>query len=949
MQVRLLGPVDVVVDGEPRPVHGLRRKAVLATLALRHGDLVSTCQLIDAVWAEAAPATSRNTLQSHISYLRTVLGDKTAIRARPPGYVLDLRDGTDVLRVSQLIRLATQADAPAERARHLATALSLWRGQPLADVEGIAWLDGQAERLTMLRVDVARALSDARLAAGEHRELIASLEPLAAERPLDEQIQAQLMLALYRSGRQADALAAYQRTRRALADQLGVDPSQSLRDLEVAILRQDPALDVTAELARASRGAAAVPVPAQLPPGPPFAGRRDELASLDALLPASTQAPEGGSDGAAISVLSGTAGVGKTALAVHWARRVSARFPDGQLFASLRGFDPAGAALEPGDALRGFLEAFGIPGARIPADLAGQAGLYRSVLAGKRVLVVLDNARDEEQVRPLLPASPGCVAVVTSRNQLVGLVATEGASPLTLDLLSPDDARELLTGRLGPNRVTSEPAAVSDIIDGCARLPLALTVAAARAVTAPHLPLGAIASELRGASRALDSFYVGDTASDVRAVFSWSYRALTGPAARLFRLLGLHPGPDVSLAVAASLGALQADQAREVLAELTRSHLLAEHEPGRYAFHDLLRAYAAEQARDRDSQRVRDAAVRRLLDHYLRSAYASARLIEPHLERLTLAEAGPGAAPAAPAKPEDAMAWFAAEGDGILGAVRLAAEGGLATHAWQLAWTVSSSFLRRGRWEDNTAAQQAALRSARAAGDVPGEAHAVQGLANGYARSGRFDLAVPELERALGLCQATGDYANQARIHATLAWIAESQERLTDAAGHAAQALALYQAGGDRPGEATGLNDLGFCYARMGNFREALSYCERGLAICREVGERNWEAATLDSLGLIHDGLGDHERAVACYEQAAAIYRDLGDRYNEADTLMSLGDVLARAGGEAGARARWARALRIFDEIGHPDGDAARARLDGAEFRPRAEGETPGAGTPPDG
>jgi DNA-binding SARP family transcriptional activator len=929
MQVRLLGPVDVVVDGQPRPVHGLRRKAVLATLALQHGDLVSIDQLIDVVWGEAAPATARNTLQSHVSYLRTVLGGKPAIRAQPPGYVLDLPDGTDVLRVRQLILLAGQAAAPAEQARQLAAALGLWRGQPLADVEGVPWLDGQAERLNMLRVDVVRALSDARLAAGEHRELIPSLEPLAAERPLDEQVQAQLMLALYRSGRQADALAVYQRTRRALADQLGVDPGPSLRDLEVAILRQDPALDVTAELTRTGRGTAAVPVPAQLPPGPPFAGRRDELASLDALLPAPAETPEGGAGGAAISVLSGTAGVGKTALAVHWAWRVSARFPDGQLFASLRGFDPAGAALDPGDALRGFLEAFGIPEARIPADLAGQAGLYRSVLAGKRVLVVLDNAKDEQQVRPLLPASYGCAAVVTSRNRLVGLVATEGANPLTLDLLSPGDARELLTGRLGTTRVTSEPAAVSDIIDRCARLPLALTVAAARASTAPHLPLASIASELRGAARALDSFYVGDTAADVRAVLSWSYRALTDAAARLFRLLGLHPGPDISLAAAASLGALGPDQARAVLAELTRSHLLAEHEPGRYAFHDLLRAYAAEQARDRDSQQARDAAVRRLLDHYLRGAYASALLIEPFLERLALGEAAPGTVLTEPAKPADAMAWFAAEDAGILGAVRLAAEGGLATHAWQLAWIVSSYFLRRGQWEDNTAAQQAALGAARAAGDVTGEAHAAAGLANGYARSGRFELAVPEFERALGLFQAAGDHANRAHIQASLAWIAERQERLTDAVGHAAQSLALYQAAGDRTREAVGLNDLGFCYARMGNFEEALSYCERGLAICREVGERNWEAATLDSLGLIHDGLGDPDRAVGCYEQAATIYRDLGDRFNEADTLMSLGDVLARAGEVATARARWAQALRIFDEIGHPDGDEARARLEG--------------------
>ena len=402
----------------------------------------------------AAPSTARNTLQSHVSYLRTVLGDKTAIRAQPPGYVLELRDGTDVLHVQRLVRDARQLEDPRDNARYLTAALGLLRGQPLADVAGLRWLDGQAERLDMLRVEVTRALSEARLAAGEHRELMPALEQLAAERLLDEQIQAQLMLALYRSGRQADALAIYQRMRRALADELGVDPSQSLRELEVAILRQDPVLEPGPGPVRFGRSAPKAPVPAQLPPGPAFAGRRAELASLDALLPVSAESQcRTSAERRHLSAVRHR-GVGKTALAVHWAQRVSGRFPDGQLFANLRGFDPAGAALEPSDALRGFLEALGIPEARIPADVVGQAGLYRSVLAGKRVLVVLDNARDAKQVRPLLPASPGCVAIVTSRNRLVGLVATEGASPLTLDLLSPADARELLTRRLGTSRVT---------------------------------------------------------------------------------------------------------------------------------------------------------------------------------------------------------------------------------------------------------------------------------------------------------------------------------------------------------------------------------------------------------------------------------------------------------------------------------------------------------------
>ncbi len=594
---------------------------------------------------------------------------------------------------------------------------------------------------------------------------------------------------------------------------------------------------------------------------------------------------------AVTAVLSGTAGVGKTALAVHWAQRVSARFPDGQLFANLQGFDPARPALEPGDALRGFLEALGIAESRIPADLAGQAGLYRSVLAGKRVLVVLDNARDAKQVRPLLPASPGCAAIVTSRNRLVGLVATEGASPLTLDLLSTADARELLTRRLGTSRVAREPAAVADIIERCARLPLALTVAAARAATAPHLPLAAIASELRSAARALDPYHAGDTASDVRAVLSWSYRALTADGAQLFRLLGLHPGPDISLAAAASLGAIRLDRARALLAELTRAHLLSEHKPGRYAFHDLLRAYAAEQARDHDGQDIRDAAVHRVLDHYLHSANGAAMKIEPHLDRLALVQAGPGVVITEPASAEDAMSWFMAEDAGFLGAVRLAADAGLPSHAWQLAWIVSSYLLRRGFWEDNTLAQEAGLAAARRAGDVSGEAHALHGLALGYARSGRFGDAVPLLERALRLFESIGDRFDQARIHNSFTWIAEHEERLTDAVWHATQALEHYQAAGHRAGEAMILNDVGFCHARLGNYREALAYCEQGLAISREVGERTWEAATLDSLGLVHNGLGDHGRAVACYEQAAAIYRELGDRFNEADTLVSLGDI----------------------------------------------------------
>jgi DNA-binding SARP family transcriptional activator/tetratricopeptide (TPR) repeat protein len=929
MQVRLLGPVDVVADGGPRPVPGLRRKAVLATLALHCGEVVSTGRLVDVVWGEAAPATALNTLQSHVSFLRRVLGSKAAIRARSPGYLLDLDgDGTDVRLAERLFQQGRQSADPRLGALRLQDALALWRGRPLTDLAGLPWLEQQAERLDLLYTQVKQAWFEARLASGEHAALVPELEQTVAERPLDEHLQAQLMLALYRSGRQADALAAFRRLRRTLVAELGVDPGRELRDLETAILRQDPALDPPAPAAGLARATPRLPVPAQLPSAvPAFAGRGAELAGLNALVPSAAEAGPGAGAAAVIVALSGTAGVGKTALAVHWAHRVAARFPDGQLYVNLQGFDPGGTVLEPGEAVRGFLEAFGVPATRIPAALAAQAALFRSLLARKRVLVVLDNARDADQVRALLPGSPGCLAIVTSRDRLTGLVATDGAYPLTLDLLPEADARDLLARRLGPGRVDREPSAVDDIISGCARLPLALTIAAARAATSPDFPLAVFGAELRRATRALDPLPGGDLSTDVRAVFSWSYRALSDPAARMFRLLGLHPGPDIGIAAAASLAAAGPDQVRLPLDELTQAHLLAEHAPGRYACHDLLRAYAAELALADDSHDTRDAAVRRVLDHYLHTAGHAAMLMEPHFDALTLSPPAPGVIPGRPATAQDAAAWFSAEHAGLLAAVRLAGQAGFDTHAWQLAWTLSTFFLRGGAWDDLDLAQRMGLEAARRIGDKDGEAHALHGLALGYARSGRFGDADPCFRDALTLFAEVGNPVSQARIHDSLTWLAEREGRLDEALSHARQALDLFDAAGHHPGRAMILNDIGYCYARLGRYQQALSYCERALVAIREVGERHWEAATLDSLGLIHRGLGDHQRAIACYQQSVDLWRELADRFNEADTLDSLGEVQSSAGDREAARRTWAQALRIFDEIDHPDGDGIRAKL----------------------
>ena len=941
MQVRLLGPVDVLTDnGGFRAIRGLRRTAVLATLALHPGEVVSVDQLVDVVWAGAAPPSAPKTLQSHVSHLRQDLGDAAAIGTQPPGYVLNLGgDGTDVQQAERLLR---QARPPADASRRVAilqAALELWRGPALADLAELPWLAEQATRLDLLQARIKRAWVEARLAAGEDATLVPDLEELVAGRPLDEQLRGQLMLALYRSGRAPDALAVYHQLRRALDEELGMYPGQDLRSLETAILRQDPDLDAPDRQAPDARVVPAARVPAQLPPAVrAFTGRETELGSLDALLPEPADAEAAGP--MVIAAVSGTPGVGKTTLAVHWAHRVAARFPDGQLYVNLRGFDPGGLALEPSEAIRGFLEAFAVPVARIPADLDAQAGLYRSVLAGRRVLVVLDNARDVEQVRPLLPGSSGCAVIVTSRSYLTGLVAADGAYGLTLGLLPAADARDLLARRLGPERVTREPAAVNDIIAGCARLPLALTVAAAGAAASPGFPLAVFAAELRDATRALDPFQGGDLATDVRAVFSWSYQALTPDAARLFRLLGLHPGPDIAVAAAASLAGIERGPARARLAELTRAHLLAEHAPGRYAWHDLLRAYAAEQAHAHDSPQVRAAAVHRVLDHYLHTARNAAILMDPHFNALELPAPQPGTTVSEPATAEMAMAWFTAEHPGLLAAIQVAGPVGHGRHAWQLAWTLSTFFLRTGSWTDHALAQRAGRDAAAQLGDASGEAYALHGLALGYARSGRFADAYPVFLNSLQRFEKTGDLVSQARIHDSLAWLSEREQHPADALRHAQESFDLFSAAGNRPGQARALNDIGYCHALLGQYPEALACCERALTVIREVGEPHTEAATWDSLGYIHHQLGDLEQAIACYERSVGLWRDLADRFNEADTLDQLGNVQRSAGDVGAARRTWTLALGIFDEIDHPDRDQVRAKLDGAPGGP-------GPGQPP--
>jgi tetratricopeptide (TPR) repeat protein len=666
-------------------------------------------------------------------------------------------------------------------------------------------------------------------------------------------------------------------------------------------------------------------VPRQLPASVAhFVGRAVELKVLDGLLEQALGSRDGTGGAVVISAIGGTAGVGKTALAVHWAHRHAGRFPDGQLYVNLRGFDPSGTPLQAATIVRRFLDAFAVPSAHIPADPDAQIDLYRSLLADKRMLIVLDNARDPGQARPLLPGAAGCLVLITSRDQLGDLIALNGAVPLTVDLLTRDEARELLARRLGPQRVSGDHEAADQLIDLCARLPLALNIAASRATTRPDAPLGSLVAGLRDTCRRLDLLSAGQGAANLRAVFSWSYQTLSGPAARMFRLLGVHPGPDVSVPAAASLAAVDRDQARRALGELTAAHLLTEHIPGRYSLHDLLRAYATEHAGTHDDQLQ---ATHRILDHYLHTARAATLLLFPARDPIALPPPQPGTVPEDVADDQHALAWFDAERAALLAVTALAVEARFHTHAWQIPSALAVYLERRGHWDDYAASQTTALAAAEHAGDLAGQASARCLLGRASSRIGAHQNAHTHLRHALDLYRKLGDRVGQAHTHHSLGWIFGQQSRHREALHHAHRALALYQAAGHRTGQARSLNTVGWYRSLLGMHKEALTYCQQALDLHRELGNHDGEADAWDSLGHAHHHLGHPIDAIACYEQALCLFRKLGDRRQQADILGRLGDSHHAAGDHAAACGAWDQALAILNDLHHPGADQARARL----------------------
>ena len=669
------------------------------------------------------------------------------------------------------------------------------------------------------------------------------------------------------------------------------------------------------------------PSPALLPMAvPAFVGRQGEIASLDLLL-----AEEGVAAPVVICAVSGTAGVGKTALAVHWVHRVRAWFPDGQLYLNLRGFEAAAPPVQPGEAIRVFLDALAVPTHRIPVGLAEQVGLYRSLVADRRILVVLDNARDSEQVRPMLPGGDAARVVITSRNRLLGLVAAEGARPLPLGAMDAGEASELLRRRLGSGRVDREPEAAAEIVAWCGGLPLALALVAARVAAHPRFPLQELALELQDSVTPLDSMTTGqDQATDLRQVFSRSYAMLSGPGQAMFRMLGLHPGPQITVATAASMADRSLEETRRILAELYDAGLATEMAPGIYTLHDLLHAYARELSELEESEADREAAIHRLLDHYLFTAVDADRQLEPHRDPIDLPPPCQGTVPEAIESRAAALTWFAQEYPALLRAVELAATRGLDDHAWRLPWALVTYFDLQGRWQPFKATQNLALAAAQRLGNAEAEGRALRHLANASIQMGDLEDADRYLRRALTLFEGLGDTAAQATAHMNLSLLRERQERIEESNDHAAQALRLFRAAGHRVGEGIALNSLGYGYALLGEFPAALEHCQQALELDRANGHRKGEAHTADSLGFIYGRLGDHAQAARWYGHALGLFRDFGDRYNEADALLNLGDVLAAMGDSAAATRSWGDAAQILRELDHPREAEARQRLTGS-------------------
>ncbi|WP_189134841.1 AfsR/SARP family transcriptional regulator [Wenjunlia tyrosinilytica] len=897
----VLGSIEARVDGGLVELGHARQRLLLAALLVDLGREVSIEELAERIWGESQ--AQRGTLYGYLSRLRRALAavEGVEITRRPAGYVLTAGAAVvDLHRFRDLVDRARAAEDDAQAANLFGQALDLWRGEALATMD-TAWAGTVREELHQERLAAELDRTEARLRLGQHLDLVAGLRARTKEHPWDERLAGQLMLALYRCGRATEALAHYQHTRRRLAKELGIDPGPELRRLHQQILTGDCALTPRAGVAPAA------PVPRQLPAPPAlFTGRERELAAL-------TAGANGAGGTVVVSAIGGTGGIGKTHLALHWAYRHLDRFGDGQLYVNLRGFDPSEEPLTPSAAIRGFLDALGVASGAVPPDPDARVALYRSLVAGRRMLVVLDNARDSAQVVPLLPGSPSCTVLITSRRQLTGLTATHGAAPLALDMLPEAEAHELLGRHLGPDRLAAEPGAVAALLKHCAGLPLALSIVAARAAAQPGFPLAHLAEELAKTGTRLDALDAGDLSVDLRTVFASSYHALDTAAARGFTLLGLAPGPDISLNAAAELTGTTPARARVLLRTLETAHLIQQHTPDRYRMHDLVRLYAGEQGRHDLDEADRTRALRRLLDFYLHTAYHANRLLYPHWTiRLELGPPSAGCTPHRCADAAEAQQWFQAELPCLQAAPQLARALGWPTLTWQLPEALFNLRLRQGRPGEDLAMWRTAIEAAERLDDPAARAVTHLRLGQASMLAGRYDEARAHLEQALPLFERTGDLLGQGQAHFWLGITWEQQADPQRALLCHEHALDHYRAVGDALHEAGALNTIGWCLAQLGHGEKAHDYCEQALAINRAEGDRYGEALNLESLGYIAHHRGRYRQALEYYHQALTVCQETDSTWSEAEVLGCMGDAHRALGQHAEARQAWRQALDLY-------------------------------------
>ncbi|MFC5289012.1 tetratricopeptide repeat protein [Actinokineospora guangxiensis] len=870
LSVKVLGELRVQQGGDDVELGAFKQRTLLGLLALRANQPVRREEIVDVLWGERPPDSCHGLVHTYISRLRRALvsasrRNRTAIASVPGGYLLAVPDQVDAVAFDDLVTRA-EARAHTDPAAALGLydrALGLWRGAVLADLGSRLRGHPSAVALTIRRRQAALAHADLAMALGSPAQAVERVRPLVRDEPLHEGLHARLILALAGTGEQAAALRVFADLRARLGDELGVEPGAEVRAAHLRVLRAS------------EPGPAAQRAPAQLPPDPPgFVGRAAAVARLGALLPAPDRQAS-----PVVAVVSGAAGVGKTALAVHWAHRVRDRFPDGQLSVDLRGY----ASRTPPsthEVLVRFLHALGVPPERVPVDGDEAIGLYRTMLAGKRVLVLLDNAAAAEQVRPLLPGAPGCFVVVTSRDRLTGLTARDGAHSVPLDVLAPAESVDLLGGLLGAGRARREARAAAELADTCGHLPLALRIAGANLAVRPGDSVADHTRELRARGRLSGLAVAGDESAAVRAAFDLSYDKLVPPARRLFRLLGLVPGVDVDLAATAALAGLAPAATTRLVGVLVQGNLIRESAAGRHAFHDLLREYARSRAEDEDTARERISALERLFDHYIDEIRAHSAVLwqtGAHTDAM-------------PGTESSALAWLDEERANLVAATVAAPEIGLPAHSWRFAEAMRGYFANRGGGADGVVAAAAALTAARAEGDVDAEAsvHDLLGLV--HCNLSDYASAVEHHRWALELSRGTGNRVVEAAALHNLGRAYSQLGQPAQAEAYYEEALSINRAIGNRRGEAAALHYTGAVALSLGRPEAAIERHQEALELSTSIDHRQVQGAAAQGLGLAYWALGDLRRAAECYERALAVCRRYGYRHGEVAMLICLAE-----------------------------------------------------------